>query len=193
MKLDQRLNLVIPLERDDGSTLFVHSAPIARATFEAHYKVLAAAHAQIFHGLSGLRSSPRVAGLIIRDVAREMKREVATEQGLLAEIRRLTNVVIPTTDGNTILPLETAIARGTLDDDETSEVDGYTAFFTVMSAMESRKKCNTALEYMGMFWGTQTSSSNVTAFAASLRTSTAAESSGETAPTPPAAVSRIPY
>ena len=193
MKIDQRLNLVIPIERDDGSTLFVHSAPIARATFEAHYKVLAAAHCQIFHGLAGLRSSPRVAGLILRDVARELKLEEATERGLLAEIKRLTNVVIPTTDGNTVLPLDAAISRNMLDDDEVAEVDGYTSFFTVMSSMENRKKVTVAMRYMGMFWGTQTTSLNVTAYAASLRTLTEDESSGATAQTAPASESRIPY
>ena len=196
MRLDQRLNLVVPIERQDGATLFVHSTPVSRQVFEAHYRVIGRAHAQIKADMESLRSGPRVAALALRDAAKRFDLADATEHGLLAEIRRLTNVVLPTPAGNTVLPLETASERGLLDADEAAEIEGYTAFFTVISTMERKKTAAAILTLMGDLWETATSSLNSTDFAASLKTSTAAENTGATTETPPAAlesVSRIPY
>ena len=196
MRLDQRLNLVIPIERQDGATLFVHSTPISRQVFEAHYRVIGRAHAQIKADMESLRSGPRIAALALRDAAKRFDAVEATDHGLLAEIRRLTNVVVPGASGNTVLPLETAASRGVLDEDEIAEIEGHTAFFTVISTMEKKKIAAAILGLMGDLWETQTSPLNSTEFAASLKTSTAAENTGATTETQEAAqvsASRIPY
>ena len=196
MRLDQRLNLVVPIERQDGATIFVHATPVSRHVFEAHYRVIGRAHAQIKADMESLRSGPRVAALALRDAAKRFDLTEATEHGLLAEIRRLTNVVLPTPAGNTVLPLETASERGLLDADEAAEIEGYTAFFTVISTMERKKTAAAILTLMGDLWETATSSLNSTDFAASLKTSTAAENTGATTETQEAAqvsASRIPY
>jgi hypothetical protein len=181
MKIDEKLNLVIELEREGGS-IWVHSTPIGRETFKRYYLVLAKAFSKIYKEGLDVTSGPRVAAMVVEDVARELgvwDGEGGVEGGLMAEIRRLSNVVVPAARGWATIPLESAINEKRFSEEEAAEVENAVCFFIVASAMHSRKDRKVALLGMTSLWTGQITSSNSTEFAASLRTST------ETAPSPP--------
>ena len=68
MKIDKKLNLVIPIETDDG-TLYVHSMPIRREIFDTYFLVLSKTFAAIHGEGLGEIAGPRVAALILKKIA----------------------------------------------------------------------------------------------------------------------------
>lgn len=189
MKIDDNLNLVIPVEGPTG-TSYVHAAPISRDVFERNYLLISKTFAGIFREGLGMAAGPRVAAMLMRDVAKEFNGVgedgqplvdgPGTDQcaALMAEIRRLANVLVPTTEGYALVPLQEAIDKRALDPDDASEVENALVFFTVASAMMKRGEKVPFINGAARIWGAQTSSLNSTAFAASLRTSTETASSG---------------
>ena len=72
MRLDDNLNLVIPLERGRHE-IYVHVSPLSREVFEAHWLVIGKTFATInAEGLS-IIAGPRLAGLALKNVAQNMK------------------------------------------------------------------------------------------------------------------------
>jgi hypothetical protein len=191
--LDPKLNLVVPLERADGTMLWAHAQPISKLVFDAHYLALAQAFTAIYQAGISMHAGPRVAANILRQTIASSGRDEATNRGLLAEIRRLTNIVLPGEGGYSVLPFEDAARKRLLDEDEIAEVEGLITFFILNSAIHRKTILPGFLRAANDLWGTSTTSSNVTEFVASLPTSTAAASTGGTAPTPPAPPSSIPY
>lgn len=184
MRLDDNLNLVIPLPR--GATeIFVHVAPLSREVFEAHWLVISKTFAVInAEGLS-IIAGPRVAGLAMKSVAKSMgvwEGPEGVERTLLAEMVRLSNVVQPGDAGWITQPMATALSAGLFSEREKAEVIGAVVFFMVLSAMHQMANLKEILRSMGDLWGTRTTSSNATEFAGSLPTSTAGANTGGTAP-----------
>jgi hypothetical protein len=178
MRINEQLNLIEPIDRADGTTVYVHSTPVSRSVFEANFllmsKTFTALHAE---GL-GMLSGPRVAALMLQQIGAQMARDgMDPAQSLLAEIRRLTNVVAPTPAGWEVVPFEDAVARKMLDDDDVAEVMGAVCFFTVGWHGYPRKTRMDMLEGAARLWGAEITSLNSTAYAAFLQTSTLAETS----------------
>lgn len=182
MRIDQQLNLIIPIERE-GHEIFVHSSPLSREVFEAHWLVISKTFATInAEGLSVI-AGPRVAGLALKEVAKSMgiwEGAQGVERTLLAEIVRLSNVVQPGDGGWTTMPMAAALAAGTFSAREQAEVVGAIVFFMVASAMHQKKVLEAMLVSVGDLWGTRTTLSNATDFAASLPTSTGIGNTGAT-------------
>lgn len=184
MKISRKLNLVIEVEQDDGATLHVHSTPLARETFERYFKVIAKTFAKINGGGMGIVAGPRVCFLLLKETAIELGSwdgPEGVEAGLIAEMRRLSNVIVKTADRGWIaLPLQHALDSGMISDDDAAEVEGRVAFFICASAMHLRNELLPILTAMAGLWQAQVTSLDSTAFAASLPTSTETASSGET-------------
>ena len=144
MKLNKALNLVIPVETDNG-IIYVHSTPISRAIFEQYFLVISKTFSGIFsHGLGAL-AGPRIAYLMLKQTAQELgmwEGQQGVEKGLINEIIRLSNIVITGENGWETIPLDTAIKHGKIDSDTLSEVEGELVFFTCISCMN---KANQAL------------------------------------------------
>lgn len=182
MKIDRRLNLVIPIDRADG-TIYVHSAPISRPVFEQYFKVIAQTFSAIYTQGLGFTSGPRVAAWLLRDQATKAgvwDGEAGVERGLMNEIRRLSNVVVPSARGWTTIPFQDAVDGGSINDDDRSEVENAIVFFIVASSMHTRKELPAVLEGSTALWGAQTTSLNCTEYANSLPTPTATENTGGT-------------
>lgn len=185
MKIDQRLNFVVPLYRDDDQVYaYVHSAPVSREVFEANYLLISKTFAAIHSEGLGIAGGPRVAALLMRDIAQRMAGpdgDSASVSGdLTNEIRRLSNVVAPGPSGWTVTPFQEAIDNKSIDTDDLAEVENALAFFTVASAMHQRSVLAVVLRGAARLWGAQLSSLNCTGFAGSLQTSTGTGSSGGT-------------
>ena len=169
MKIDSKLNLVVEIESETG-TLFVHSTPIAREVFEKYFLVISKAYASIIsEGLSFV-SGPRVAALLLKKIAVDRgawEGSDGVEVGLMAEIRRLSNVVMPTTSGWKTVPFQDAIDKQMISLDDIAEVEGLICFFICVSAMARRTEVAAILEKMSL-WGSQTTSLTSSIFADSL-------------------------
>ncbi len=185
MQIDKRLNLVCPIERETG-TIYVHSQPIGREVFKRHFLVIARTFASIYGNGLNVMAGPQVAALMLEKVAADMGQSEDVENGLMAEIRRLSNVVMAGPNGWETLPYQDAIKRGLFSSDEIEETEGTIVFFIVASCMHKKSELPAILVTMTEWWGLQTSLLDCTGFAKSLTTSTVtATSPTPAAPTPP--------
>lgn len=193
--INRQLNLVVPLDRPDGTTLYVHSSPLGQPTFEVYFMVLAKTFSALAQNGLDPRSGPSVAALILKETAQNTARMpgqnwwdghdgVGGPSGLLAEMVRLSNVCVPSPDGGgwTTMPLQQAFDRKTVDEEEKQEVLNLLTFFTVASRIAPRVDREKLIQGMSVIYELRTTYSNATDYATSLRTAKTEESSGESAP-----------
>jgi len=181
MRLDSKLNLVTEVETGEGS-VFVHSMPISREVFEKYFLTISKTFASIIsEGLSFI-SGPRVAAMLLKKTAIDQgvwEGRDGVSNGLMAEIRRLSNVIVPSENGWQTMPFQDAIDKKVMDQEDIAEVEGLVCFFICASAMSRRNEVQGVLDRMRL-WGSLTTSLNSTAYAASLPTSTETETSTTT-------------
>lgn len=203
MRINKQLNLVIPVERDDGVVLFAHSTPIEEATFIAYHRPLMMTYAQM--DADGLIRSGgiRNADLILKEVSERVgmwkddpqTKSIGVERGLLGEICRLTNVFAPTGTKWEAVPLEECVNRDVLSPQEAREVAAAATFFCSSSHGFPRQNLKEFLQICSGRIGAVVSYLSPSEFSLSLPTLTADENSGATAaawwdkfssPSPPA-------
>ncbi len=194
MKIDRRLYLVQNIETDAG-VFYLHSAPISREVWESYFLVLSKTYAAILSEGLNILSGPPIARMLLQRIA-EMSGvwdgPAGVKEGLISEIRRLTNVVMPMGGGWQTLPYEEVVSRGLIDDDALADAEGAIVFFICVSAVlrapASRKKLDIMMDGLRRTWDVSSSSLDVMAFAASLPTSTPAGNIGVNP-----AVSSVPH
>lgn len=203
MQFDAALNLVFPVrwkdaERPDPQDasktissseplIYAYHTPISREVFDSSYRVIAATKAAIFgRGVSyAADAGPRIATLVMLDAAKADAEEWGTQDmgpALRAEIRRLTQVLVPGANGFDPLPIDLAVSRKMIDDDEMREAEAAIIFFTVSYAMASRARRQPTARASALVLGASITSLGLMEFAASLATSTPAETSTESVP-----------
>jgi len=186
MRINKRLHLVIPVTREDGTVLYAHSTPISEEIFDAHFLVIAKTFSAIYAEGLGPLAGPRVADKILRRVARNLGEWDKSDgtpgpaQGLVAEMRRLTNVLAPGAKGWEMRQFEEALSAQLIDATDASEIEAALTFFTVASAMHRRVDLKEILEAAAGLWGARIEYLNCTEYLNSLRTSTEAASTGAT-------------
>lgn len=180
MKVDRKLNLVVPIHRETGS-IYVHSTPISYEVFERHFLVIAKTNAAIFDQGLSFTTGPKVAALMLKQHAKNLgiwDGPEGVEIGLMAEIRRLANVIAPSGKGYTALPIDVAVAQGLIDADEVREVEGELVFFTLECCLRKKVQLPMFLAPMHRLCGSLSTPLNATEYAASLPISTKEESTG---------------
>ena len=183
MNIDKKLNLAIPLPRANGQVIHIHSQPISEQVFDQHFEIIAQTHTMLFSGGYGAQSGPRIAAKLMKKIATEENvwdGAMGVAATLMAEIKRLTNVLMPTGSEFPMLPFDMAIKRGVMSPKEADIVENAIVFFIVVSAMQREAVAGPLLEAMAGMWGAQITSLNSTEFVRSLMTSTETDSSGET-------------
>jgi hypothetical protein len=185
-RIDEKLNLVVSIERDGGS-VYIHATPITREAFEAHFRLLAATHADLFgRGGAYAQVAPRVATLTLRDVGQREARQRGDDGGdggsgtLLAEIKRLAMVAVPTPEGWQLLPVDAAVQRGSLDADDWREAESAIVFFTSVWWLTPRRDAANAAKILAQAIGLSTTSSSPSEWIASLPSLTPAATSAPT-------------
>ena len=182
MRIDKRLNLVVPVFREDGSRMFVHSAPISSEVFENYFEIIGQVFTIIYTGGFNVFSGPRIAAMMLKKVAKERgiwEGPEGVKLGLVAEINRLTNVMaIGKNGGWEMIPFEDAKNKGMLEPFEISEVEGAVTFFILVSCMHKRVSQAEILAGATKLWDARTESLNCTDYMSSLQTLTAVENSG---------------
>jgi hypothetical protein len=173
LSLNEKLHLVVPIYADDGETIvaYIHSAPIMRETFEAHYLILSKTFAAIHTEGLGVIAGPRVASYVLHDVAKKSRDEMGAA-ALMNEIRRLTSVCLRNNDGWENMQFQDTVDLGRLAPDDVAEVLNALVFFIVTSAMQRKQDLKEMMDGAARLWGARTSYLDFTAFAASLGTST---------------------
>ncbi len=179
MKIDERLNLIVPLYEDEHVVGYVHSIPLLRAVFEAHWRLLSMTFSGIFSSGLGELAGPRVAALLLRDIAAKWELDAET---LIQEIYRLSCLIRPGAQGWEQVPLHDAIRAKLISEEDHAEVLNALVFFTAVSAMWPRRKTLDLLPGVAKLWGAETSFSPPTAWIASLPTLNVTAPSGETEP-----------
>ncbi len=162
--------------------------------FERYYMVFGLTFAEIYnkgHGF-GMLSGPRLAAMMLMDTAKGLgiwEGQEGVEQGLVQEMRRLTNVFTVTARGWEPIPFHEAISTGKISERDASEVENALTFFTVswhMNRWEDRKKAtkekSSMLSNAVEIWGGHLESLSYTEFRASLPTLTGAATSQQTQP-----------
>lgn len=176
--INRRMNLVIPVDRDDGGKLFVHSTPVGREIFEEYFFEIGKAYAAIFSQGMGVVSGPRVAMQMLKRVAKDGGRMTEVDQGFIREIVRLTNVAAPSDGGWSSIPLHTAIERKVISDDERDSIMGELVFFTLVQLMNKPAQASAMMNVVNGLWGSELTASDFSDYLSSLQISTPAESSG---------------
>jgi len=191
MRIDESLNIVVPIDRDDGTTVYVHAAPISREVFQRYWLPLSKAFAMIYG--EGLHlAGPRIAAMSLQKVSEELRvwdGPMGVERGLLPEIRRLANVVAPGAGnghgrGWQMIPYEDAVKADLIDQDDADEIEGVLVFFTLAWRLNRRSERKGLIDGLVALWGASTSSQSLSEFAASLPTSTETANTGAMPPAP---------
>ena len=182
IKLNKHLHMVIPVEVE-GGTIYIHSSVVSREVFENYYAVFSKAFNRIYaegHGFT----APRIAKLLLFEVAKEMGRldgPMGVKLGLMPEIKRLANVVMPGPRGWETVPFDDPATLRLLDEDDSSEVENAIVYFTLASRVHKKSEAKQILDSALTLWGAQLTSLSVTEYAAGLPTLTATVNTGERA------------
>jgi hypothetical protein len=178
--INRSLNLAIEIP-GNGSSIHFHSMPLMRETVRKYHLVLSKVFSQIYQEGLSIIAGPRVAGMMLESVAKETGRghganwwdgQDGVQNGLINEIKRLTNVIVMQDGRWVTLQVPTALQQKLISNDDWDEVEGEIVFFMLAYAMPSRTELPGILIGMTEVWGGQTTSLNCTEFAASLQTST---------------------
>jgi hypothetical protein len=186
MPINAALNLAIPIrwsdKRDDKGNavplVWAYHTPISREIFEANYRVIAATQVE----LSGKgRIGLRIASLALKDAARLDALEYGLDENappaLLGELKRLTTVLAPSAAGYDRVPVDAAIANNVIDAEDWLEAESSLVFFTCAYAVAPRSIRDGVGKALASVLKGSTTSLLPTEFAASLPTSTPAETS----------------
>lgn len=193
MKIDRFLNIVIPCETDNG-VIHIHSTPISAEVFKQYFFVLSKCYST-FVNEGILLTAPGIASMMLEQISRVTMRfdgrgnwwegPDGIENGLLNEVRRLTNVIVPVPgQGWQTIPFANAVSEGKVPKEDVADVESLLTFFTCLSAIPllgSARADMVRRLAAGFEW--QVTSLNCTGWAAQLMRSTAVGNGGETART----------
>jgi hypothetical protein len=177
MKIDSKLNLVVPVDTEEGeeTTIYFHHTLILKDTFVRYHFAMAAALNKLLSNNMQVMG-PKIAAFTLEEIAKELgqwednhdRKFIGIENGLMAEIKRLTNVITYTPQGWMPMPVADAISRKLLDEEDWQEASQRIVFFTLISNMVPKMVRATLLEIMHESWNTQSVLLNCTAWANSL-------------------------
>ena len=182
VKINRKLNLDVPVYRDDGTVLHVHASPIGREVFETYFEHFSRVFTLIYAGGHGITTGPRIAYLMLKKDAIDhgnWEGELGVKRGLIEEIGRLTNVLAPGDRGWETIPFDQALKDGMIDDDDAAEIWNALVYFTLASVMHRKAELGPLLSAALDLWGAQPTSLNCMEFRDSLPISTPTDSSGE--------------
>jgi|SRR6516162_7786673 hypothetical protein len=177
-KLNRKLNIVFTVDTEKG-LIHVHSVPISRHVFEDNFLPISKAFTGVYTHSLGPITGPRVAALLLKQEAEALGVWPRTQQSLMAEIYRLTNVVAPGENGWETMPFDVARKRGILDEDAASVVENCIVYFTCASSVQLRAEVAVSTEALSQLWGAQTTLLDVTGYMNSLPILTQEENIGE--------------
>jgi hypothetical protein len=181
IKINRKLNVVLPAFMTDKGLVHVYSSPISLPAFREHYRMLGRTFTEVQRLGYGPITGPSLAGYVFRDEAKSFDDEAHSEM-LLNEIKRLSFVVYPNETGWANMPFVEAVKRNILSEDQGDEAENFLVYFTCASWIKLPSEA-IAMDSLRTLWKAQITSSTVMEFMNSLPTSTPEGNTGETVPT----------
>lgn len=193
MRLDKKLNLIVPIERDDGTKVHIFHTPISREIYNTYFRVLNMTGTQIYADDLSFFGGPESAFLMLKEISLNTARpngsgnwwegEQGVQKGLVEELWRKTQVLVLGPNGWELLPYDVVVARDekgawrsdVLSEDEAAEVEGSIIFFTCSSFMKNNPVVSRGLIAAAALFEWQLSSLGLTEYRSSLTTSTGEE------------------
>jgi len=178
VKIDRNLNLVMQVQTEKNGLVYIHSSSISRSVFEQFYLELGKVFSQCFDSVNQAHlalSAPQLAYPALKSIAQKAGNwdgAGGVKFGLVNEIIRLTNVVFASENGWESIPLDTAVKREILDEDEEAETLSSLVFFTAISKVAPKDLKNSFLEMAGSLRNWELTSSDVTGYITGLPTLT---------------------
>lgn len=180
MKINKERNLVIPIIRDDGSKVYVHSIPISQAVFVSFHAVLAKAFSALTDNGINPYAGLSTAKYAIIDAAAALDDSERVQSGFIGEIRRITTVLFAGEHGFEPIMLGDAIKRGIIDEEETEEVENAICFFILSMRLFLKSKRPILVEAITSLGGYLITSLQAMEWHASLESSTSDTATKET-------------
>ena len=186
MKIERNLNLVMQVQTVNSGMIHVHSTSIGRSVFEQFYLELGKVFSQCFDSNNKAEhlalSAPQLAYPALKSISTQAGNwdgVGGVKAGLINEIIRLTNVLIAGENGWETVPLDTAIKREMIDEDDEAEIISALVFFTAISKVAPKDLKNSFLEMAGSLRGWVLTSSDITEYQNGLPILTKKESTGK--------------
>jgi len=155
--------------------------PISVEVFDANFWLLTQTLASLYaHGI-GPSMSPRIALRALRDAAKQLDDTTDISVNFVNEIYRLTNVIMPGTNGGgwVNLPYYEVKSKKLVDDQVLVEVENAIVYFIVASALHLRSELEMAYQGLISIWKAETTLLNVTDYMHSLPILTQTVNTGE--------------
>lgn len=188
MKIDKKLNLVSKIERDDGSTVYLHVIPLPYEVVQENCVLLASIFGTFYSTIGGL-GSPRVAAMMLKNeiqANRQNNPDQAGKPSIIDDIQRLTSVLWY--DGSTwkTTTLDSALKHGVLSIDEFREVEDEIVFFIVGCAIQKANLIEATVgSALKMYGGQLVSSSSMEYRDSLLKSKTVTDTPLQEAPPEP--------
>jgi hypothetical protein len=184
--INRRLNLVLPIELDEHRKIYFHSMPISVEVFDANFWLLTQTLASLYaHGI-GPSMSPRIALRALRDAAKQLDDTQDLSLNIINEVYRLTNVIMPNTNGGgwVTLPYVEVKNKKLVEEQILVEVENAIVYFIVASALHLRSELEMAYQGLVGIWKAETTSLSPMEYTRSLPTLTPTANTGEKQKTP---------
>ena len=184
LKINDQLNLVLPVRRADGRTFWVHSMPISAEVFANFYDPIARVFNKLYGGGIGIIAGPKIAYFALRDLCTQAGTWDGVngiENTLCNEVWRLTNVLLPGANGWDMFPFSDVIRKNMMTAREIQEVKNILIFFIVNFSMHSPQVMRGIMMFSQNTWEARVTSLNCTEFKNSSEISTGGVNSGGTA------------
>jgi hypothetical protein len=192
--INRKLNLVLPIDLDEHRKIYFHSMPISVEVFDANFWLLTQTLANLYaHGI-GPSMSPRIALRALRDTAKQFDDTQDVSLDLINEIYRLTNVVMPGTNGGgwVNIPYYEVKSKKLVDEQVLVEVENAIVYFIVASALHLRNELEMAYQGLITIWKAETTLLGATDYMRSLPILTQTANTGEKPRTPHTTVITAP-
>jgi hypothetical protein len=174
LKLNRKLNLVMTVDTERG-TLHVVAQPIPRAVFEDNFMIMCRAYAAIYNNQLGPITGPQAALMLIKREAQILGEETKGDM-LLNEIRRMINVLVPSTNGSSdsyqMMDFGLAVRQKLIDEDSAADIEAAVCFFTLALRAGAPQQMEGAIAGLNLFWNAETTSLTLTEYMRSLPTLT---------------------
>jgi hypothetical protein len=181
--INKKLNLVIPIDEGETTKAWIHSTPLSYEVFESNYLLLIKTLSYLYANGIGPLMAIRVAKLALNDVSKQLDDTTVASEGLINEITRITQVLMPDETGRwKATPYGLIKSRNLLSAERFREVENALVYFIVASAVHLEDEMPMAYQGLKQIWKAQTTSLNATEYGNSLPTSTPTESIGEKQP-----------
>jgi hypothetical protein len=179
MRITRDLKLAGSIDTVQSGLIHFYSAQISRDTFDQFFAELGDVVSyctNIDAPADLIRVAPQLAFPALKKAA--IKRGTwdapdGVKNGLVAEIARLTQVAYTSADGRQILPLDAAVSRGILDEDDRAEILSQVVYFLALSLAAEKRLAQETLPMAAKYRGWVYTSLAFSAHLDSLRESTA--------------------